>query len=223
MTITPTVPGAGGAALPAQAPRQALLTSDFETFLRMLTVQIRNQDPLNPMQSTEFATQLATFASVEQQVRANTQLEGLSQKMGLSALAQLSGWIGMQARTDAPVRLAGTSVTVWPSVPGGSDSAELVVRDRRGTEVQRLPIGLTGEPLDWAGVQPDGTVLPPGTYRLAVEAVAGGTRRDPVPVQHYATVREARSDGAGGIELVLDGDVTVPAASVTALRRAGGF
>ena len=46
----------------------AVLSSDFETFLKMLTTQMQNQDPLNPVDSTDYATQLATFSSVEQQV-----------------------------------------------------------------------------------------------------------------------------------------------------------
>lgn len=43
---------------------RAMLTADFETFLHLLTTQMQNQDPLNPMESTEFATQLATFSGV---------------------------------------------------------------------------------------------------------------------------------------------------------------
>ena len=45
----------------ASGPASSAITSDFETFIRMLTVQMENQDPLNPMESTEFATQLATL------------------------------------------------------------------------------------------------------------------------------------------------------------------
>ena len=48
--------------------QEASISSDFETFLKMLTAQIKNQDPLKPMDSSEFATQLATFPSLEQQV-----------------------------------------------------------------------------------------------------------------------------------------------------------
>lgn len=51
------------------------LNGDFETFLRLLTTQLQNQDPLDPTNSTEFVAQLANFSSVEQQVQTNTKLE----------------------------------------------------------------------------------------------------------------------------------------------------
>jgi flagellar basal-body rod modification protein FlgD len=57
---------------------QTVITADFQTFLQLLTTQLKNQDPLNPMESTEYATQLATFSGVEQQVRTNELLESLS-------------------------------------------------------------------------------------------------------------------------------------------------
>ena len=70
--------GTRAAPAPAAAPQGAekpKISSDFETFLRMLTVQMQNQDPLNPIQSSDFAVQLATFSGVEQQVRTNDLLE----------------------------------------------------------------------------------------------------------------------------------------------------
>jgi flagellar basal-body rod modification protein FlgD len=58
-------------------PANRALPSDAVTFLNMLTVQMRNQDPLNPMAPTDFAVQLATFSSVEQQLQTNTLLQSM--------------------------------------------------------------------------------------------------------------------------------------------------
>ena len=54
------------------------ISSDFETFLKMLTVQMKNQDPLNPVESTDYATQLATFSGVEQAVLTNDLLKSVN-------------------------------------------------------------------------------------------------------------------------------------------------
>jgi flagellar basal-body rod modification protein FlgD len=62
----------------APAPPGRAISSDFNTFLRMLTVQMQNQDPLDPIDSADFAVQLATFSGVEQQVRTNELLGQLS-------------------------------------------------------------------------------------------------------------------------------------------------
>ncbi len=84
------------------APSQgALLSSDFQTFLKMLTTQARNQDPLNPMDSSDYAQQLATFSGVEQQVRTNTLLESLAAQLGGGGLTQYASWVGMEARVTA--------------------------------------------------------------------------------------------------------------------------
>lgn len=58
------------------------IASDFETFLRMLTTQLENQDPLEPVASQDLAVQLATFSGVEQQTQTNSLLEDLGSQMG---------------------------------------------------------------------------------------------------------------------------------------------
>jgi flagellar basal-body rod modification protein FlgD len=222
MTVTPlTATPQPQAGLAAQRARADMLGSDFETFLKLLTAQIRNQDPLSPMQSTEFAAQLATFASVEQQVRANEQLAGLSTQLGVSTMAQLADWIGMEARVLAPVQFTGAPVSLAPNPPVLADKVQLVVRDAQEREVQRLDLPLTGGPIDWAGTDALGDPLPNGRYRFEMESFVRGERLALQPVEHYATVREARGNGAGGIELVFDGGITVAASNASALRRPG--
>ena len=82
------------------------ISSDFETFLRLLTTQMQNQDPLNPMESTEFASQLAQFSAVEQQVRSNELLVGLQaglQTLGLFLFAVAKAFTDVVI--DKPTRL----------------------------------------------------------------------------------------------------------------------
>lgn len=81
-------PNTGG---PAPAGPVPQINADFQTFLRMLTTQLQNQDPMNPMESSDFSVQLATFSGVEQQVMTNQLLTSLSARMELS---ELSSWHG---------------------------------------------------------------------------------------------------------------------------------
>ena len=94
-TTTTAFSAASGATTTKTPNAKAVLSSDFETFLKMLTVQMENQDPLNPVESTEFATQLATFSGVEQQVQTNDLLKSLGAQLGAMNVSQLSGWVGM--------------------------------------------------------------------------------------------------------------------------------
>jgi flagellar basal-body rod modification protein FlgD len=217
-----TVAAISAATQPLANQQPARLTSDFDTFLKMLTVQIQNQDPMNPMQSTEFAAQLATFSGVEQQVRTNQQLADLSRTLSVSTMAELSGWIGMEARVDAPVDYTGTPITLSTEAPPLADDGTLIIRDARGAEVARTPLLPGANPLIWNGLDAFGAPLPPGRYQFQAEFFAKGDSLGIQKVEHYALVREARGSGTGDILLVVGNGITVPATSASALRQPNG-
>lgn len=211
--------GATGTTVPNSGSTRPQISSDFETFLRMLSVQMENQDPLNPIDSSDYAVQLATFSSVEQQVQTNTLLEALTAQISSSGLAEMAAWVGRDARVTAPAQFTGTPITLLPNPAARSESVELIVRNDIGTEVQRVPLPVSADPIQWAGVNATGTPFPSGRYSFEVVSTAGGEVILAEPAAHYATVREVRVDG-GQMVLMFDGDVAVPATEVTALRQA---
>uniref|UniRef100_UPI00356B0202 flagellar hook capping FlgD N-terminal domain-containing protein n=1 Tax=Actibacterium sp. TaxID=1872125 RepID=UPI00356B0202 len=160
---------------PAAAPTQGVISTDFDTFLTMLTTQMKNQDPLNPMDSGDLAMQLATFSGVEQQVLTNDLLSSLGAQMGTTAMADLAGWVGMEARVLAPAQYEGQPVTVLPKPDTLADKAELVVFDKTGAEVQRITIAVSDDPYQWSGYGPTGVPLPDGQYSFAVDSYAEGS------------------------------------------------
>lgn len=199
---------------------KSVISSDFETFLVMLTTQMENQDPMNPVDSSDYAVQLATFSGVEQQVLTNQLLEGMTSALGVSGLSSYSGWVGREVRVAAPALFDGTPVTVVPTVTDGADRAVLVVRDAAGAEAQRVEIGTDGAPMEWAGVDSSGNALASGTYSFSVESYADGARIGEAIAATYGEVLEVVS-GATGINLRLAGGAEVAADSVDALRMAG--
>ena len=198
------------------------LSSDFETFLVMLTTQMQNQDPLNPMESSDFAVQLATFSGVEQQVKTNDLLSSLGSQIDVMNLGQLAGWVGMEARSTAPVRFEGVPLTLYPTVPNTADRAELIVSDEMGRSVQRLDLSPGDKEITWAGVDETGAPLPIGTYHFAVQPYAGGALLDMQSVESFSAIKEVRTDG-GAINVILNGDVEQSAQAITALRTPGLF
>jgi flagellar basal-body rod modification protein FlgD len=201
----------------ATAKSGRAISSDFETFLKMLTVQMQNQDPLSPIKSEDFAVQLATFSGVEQQVRTNDLLTALSDGMGASGIGQFADWVGKEARAPAAGYFDGSPITVLPSPMALADQAVLVVRDPSGAEVQRRAIAVSDAPLDWAGVASDGSPFSPGTYQFQVESYAKGTLIGTSTAATYGKIVEARMEGGQAV-LVLQGGAKVPTSSVTALR-----
>jgi flagellar basal-body rod modification protein FlgD len=192
--------------------------NDFNTFLKMLTVQMQNQDPLDPIDSADYAVQLATFSGVEQQVKTNEILGALSGQLALSGLADLAGWVGKEARAPMAVRFDGAPITLSPNPAATADTVELVVRDAGGREVERLPLPVSSEPIEWVGTTPDGTPRPAGLYRFEVVSLSNGQVLRTDPAELYATVTEVRAEG-GKMMLVMAGGVSVPADTVTALRK----
>jgi flagellar basal-body rod modification protein FlgD len=209
---------AQNAAAAANAASNRLISSDFQTFLEMLTAQMQNQDPLNPVDSSDYAVQLATFSSVEQQVQTNDLLTSLIANLSQSGISDLASWVGMDARTDAPARFEGEPLTLYPLPAVLADEAWLVVRDQSGAEVSRSSIALDGSEIAWDGLDADGDPLPDGVYAFEVENHSGGSLLGSTPVEHYANVAEAQNID-GNLILLLEGGVQIYAADVIALRK----
>ncbi|WP_226779895.1 flagellar hook capping FlgD N-terminal domain-containing protein [Oceaniglobus trochenteri] len=201
-----------------QANSDPTIGSDFDTFLKMLTAQISNQDPLNPMASEEFAVQLATFSGVEQQVRTNELLQALAGELGNDGLGQMAGWIGMEARATMPVAYAGTPVTLSPPQPIAGDRHELVAHDAAGREVWRAPHLPDSGTVDWTGVATDGRPLGAGRYTVTLESFEDARLVATAPVQTYGVVREVRLEPDGAMVIFADGSER-PAAEISALRQ----
>ena len=205
-----------------QAGSASVISSDFETFLKMLTAQMANQDPLNPMDSADYAAQLATFSSVEQQVLTNDLLQAMALQLGSSGMAEMAAWVGKEARAAAPAFFDGSPVTVAPNPASIADTVELVVRNAAGEDVQTLTIPVSAEPVEWAGVSSDGTPFPLGLYTFEVRSIAGGEVLMQEQAEVYSTVQEVRAEGGETI-LMLEGGVAVSALSVSALRDPAFF
>lgn len=194
---------------------------DFETFLKMLTTQIKHQDPLNPMEGSDFAVQLATFSGVEQQAHTNKLIEQLGAQMGVSGLSQLSGWIGKEARSTAPVWFGEGALTLDIQPDRGADQVILVTFDETGRELAREDIGTGQGQIDWFGRDPDGNKVEDGLYRFEIESMREGILLSTRAVGAYGRVAEARIY-EGNVVLLLEGGVEIPVSEVSALRDAKG-
>ncbi len=209
------VPGA----TPVQpAGQTSVLTSDFDTFLKMLTAQAKNQDPLEPIDSSEYAAQLAQFSMVEQQVKTNDTLTALFGQMGLTNMASLAGWVGMEARAATPAYFDGSPITISPNPASLADEAYLVVKDETGTQVQRTAIPVSADPIEWAGVDDSGAPFANGVYSFTVESYAAGSKILTEQAEVFGRIVEAQVQGGNTI-LILPGRQAVLATTVTALRE----
>lgn len=200
-----------------QASETSKVSSDFETFLKMLTAQLKNQDPLEPLKSEDFAVQLATFSGVEQQVKTNDLLESLGGQMSVMGMSQLASWVGMESRAPVAGYFDGNPVSLSPNPVSYADGAVLVVTNANGTEIERRPIAATDDTIEWTG-ELGASTAPHGLYNFSLESYSGEELIATSQVEVYARIVEARADGGQTI-LVTAGGVEIPAGSVSALRE----
>jgi flagellar basal-body rod modification protein FlgD len=152
------------------------LANNFETFLTLLTAQLRNQDPLSPLDSKDFTNQLVQFSGVEQQLKTNDLLTSLTDNTKLSAGATAVAYLGKEATANTSVAgiAAGGSATWNYNVPRNAGAVSLRVLDSAG----RVIANATGETsrgdktFNWDGKDLSGRQVAAGTYRLEVNATA---------------------------------------------------
>src|SRR5262249_54941012 len=140
----------------------------------LLTSQLQNQDPLSPMDSTQFTQQLVQFSQVEQQIKTNQNLEGLaSQYQAASAGAALS-YLGKGALLPSDtVRLANGQANWNYSLPSTASSVSLEVRDASNRTVFQTTGSLAAgnHAFAWDGKDANGANMPDGNYHLVVTAL----------------------------------------------------
>lgn len=162
------------AALGSEADRaRTTLADDFDNFLTLLTTQLSHQDPLDPVDSSEFVQQLVSFTGVEQAVNTNSNLEQLISLLKLDQSASAVGYLGttVEAEGDSTV-LNGSFATFNYNLPVNAATTEIQILNAQGSVVFTAP-GPTDagdHTLAWDGRDNNGVKLPDGTYRISISA-----------------------------------------------------
>ena len=156
--------------------QQEGIGQEFNNFLQLLTAQIQNQDPLAPLDSTQFVEQLATFSSLEQQVETNTSLDRISDLIAnLNAIAA-DQWLGEQVTIESSwVPYLGETVEYEIQPPNQADSGVLTVRDSNGTVVWSEGLDLSSVRQSWDGQLGTGeTAAIDSLYQVSIDYYGSG-------------------------------------------------
>ncbi|MEM7523923.1 MAG: flagellar hook capping FlgD N-terminal domain-containing protein [Pseudomonadota bacterium] len=202
--------------MPETASDSGSISANFDTFLALLTAQLSNQDPLQPMDSTEFVAQLAQFSAVEQQVLTNDTLKELLNASD-EGPAGLASWLNSEVKTETALNFSGEPIALTVTPDEQATTADLVVRDASGELVARTPVDPTAETIEWSGDTLAGVQADAGFYAFTVERTAGGATLPDAAASGFARVVEVRL-AEGATELVLESGDVLPAINVTALR-----
>ncbi|MCZ0735234.1 flagellar hook assembly protein FlgD [Phreatobacter sp. AB_2022a] len=193
---------------------RARLSANFDTFLLMLTTQLRNQDPTQPMDANQFTQQLVQYSQIEQQLATNDRLDKLISSAQSSQATTALGYLGTNITYDASQQTPGTSETRWSFTPQQSGEYMVRIRDASGKVVKEQQMTLTaGQATDysWDNLRSDGSPVGTGTYTLELWR-GSGANATKVDVVNSGKVTQV--DASGSEIIVMIGTQKVPVSKV---------
>lgn len=200
-----------------------MLASNFETFLTLLTSQLKNQDPLSPVDSNQFTAQLTQMAGVEQQLLTNDLLKGLLAAQGGGGLANAATYIGKEATAAwSATKLTDGEATWSYELAANAASARLEVLDGSGNVVWSgdAPDKTTGvHDFTWDGEATSGSDGQEGevySLRVVAKDAAGGA----VDSQVLTRGRITGVEMYDGVPYLTVGNSILPLSTVIALEEA---
>jgi len=199
------------------------LAKDLDTFLTLLTSQLKNQDPLSPMDSTEFTNQIVQFAQVEQQISYNEKLDDLITVSTGTQGAMAVHYIGqvIEAESSRVPLQDGTGRLAY-GLAEDAASVGVIIADQAGTAVRSFQ-GETAAGVHefrWDGKDDAGRPLPDGTYTISVTAL----NREEGQIDTWTTAF-GRVDGVtnqDGQTMLVMGDQAVALDKVLSVTPRGG-
>ncbi len=191
-----------GTSAPAKSDAAAAAPLGRDTFLKLMLAQMKNQDPFNAQDPSQFLSQLAQFSQVSGIENMQKSLESLSGAMRSSSALQGTSLVGHDVL--APGSLAqldvGGHVSGAVDVPDGTSSIDVSIRDTSGAVVRRFSIPPTGNVTEfhWDGSDDAGAAAPAGKYRLQTNAHIGNATQSLQPLlqSRVTSVTVSGSDGS---------------------------
>lgn len=151
------------------------LAKDYQSFLTLLVAQVQNQDPLAPMESTEFVSQLAQLTQVEQSVQVNSHMESLRQQLALNAALAETSLIGLDVTVPSEdFDVTETGGRFWYQLEADASVVQAQIRDAQGNLVKTIDglAGTAGQMVEvaWDGAGESGLPMQPGRYKISISA-----------------------------------------------------
>lgn len=195
------------------------IANNFDQFLTLLTTQLRNQSPLDPLDTNQFTAQLVQFAGVEQQLQTNQTLASLLSLNAAGTATNAVGFIGSTITADgATTRLENDKAEWQVNVPRAA-TATITIKNANGSVVQTITKSLTAgdQTFTWDGTTSTAQKAEPGEYTVTIDA------RDVAGQAMTATTRISGVvdgvDFTGSIPTLKIGSISVPIDQVKSVVR----
>lgn len=155
----------------------ANIGTEFNNFIKLLTAQVRNQDPMSPMDSTQFVEQLATFSSLEQLVNSNSALTNIASMISDLNGLMASEWLGQDVTfASSYMPYTGEPATFSYEAPQGTTKSVLTVKDADGNAVWTETLAADQTQFSWNGQASSGGTVPKDEmYEFVIDSYQGSS------------------------------------------------
>jgi len=211
--------GASSGAGSGLATSRQSIASNFDTFLMLLTTQLQNQNPLDPLDTNQFTQQLVSFAGVEQQIRQNEQLESLVKLSKVGQNTTAMSFVGLHVTAEGSTSELRDGLAVWYLSAPSPVQATISVVDQNGstvfTEQKTLDSGTN--PYEWNGRTSTGGIAPAGSYKIVVQAKDASGQTVPIGTSFSGIVDQV--DVSGDEPLLLVGATLITMDQIRSVQR----
>jgi flagellar basal-body rod modification protein FlgD len=152
------------------------IAGNFQSFLQLLTTQLQNQNPLDPLDTNQFTQQLVEFAGVQQQLNTNSQLTTLVSLQQTAQSTQALTFVGKTAVVKGDTAAVTNSTATWDLNVASNSTLNISIANSSGQTVftgQYSANAGNNQPFTWNGKGTDGTQWPDGQYKLTATATDG--------------------------------------------------
>ena len=221
MAVNPTGSVGTATASASSLVGQQQIAGNFQQFLQLLTTQLKNQDPLSPLDTNQFTQQLVAFASVEQQLKTNSDLDQLVKLNKTSQATAALSFVGSQVTADGSTTQLKNGVAVWNITSPRPAAASVSILDQNGNTVwtgqQTLDTGT--QSYAWNGRTSTGAVAPNGLYTIQITAQDAAGQSVAVSTQYTGTVTGV--DLSGSQPLLQVGSSYLAISQIGSIQRPG--
>ena len=168
---TPLPPSNSSASLSSSAG--STLAGNFQSFLTLLTTQLQNQNPLDPLDTNQFTQQLVQFAGVEQQLKTNDQLASMLSLQQTAQSTQALTFVGKTAIVDGSTTVLANGAATWNLGVPTDSTVSISITNSTGQTVYSNSYSVQAgqnQAFGWDGKGNDGTQWPPGQYKMIATA-----------------------------------------------------
>ncbi|WP_019904643.1 flagellar hook capping FlgD N-terminal domain-containing protein [Methylobacterium sp. 77] len=191
------------------------IAGNFQQFLTLLTTQLKNQNPLDPLDTNQFTQQLVQYAGVEQQLKSNDRLDSILSNSKAASAASATSFVGQTVTADGQVADLKDGSATWTLTPSrAAKQAAITITDAKGNVVatQTKTLSEGAQSFTWDGRSTSGFTSANGSYSIKVDAIdATGAK---VNVDTKVAGKVDGVDLSGTSPVLLIGKLRVPISSV---------